>query len=229
MTGQDKHKSELDLSTSISRRFKTALLRALHMLTREPIVLLLGGWLVIEYIVVFGFLQGFNTIFGDTYNFSRGLIGTSFVAIGVGTILWTLGIPFYYHFYKRRVAALHAHQPTPQTQRKSMKAASTPGASLPDPEYRLWSALLAAPAFPISLFWLGWTNYTSISPWCDLGSVVLLGFSWAGIYVTVYQYILDVYGIYAGSALAIITCARYLASGAINLVSRPMYANLGVH
>lgn len=36
-------------------------------------------------------------------------------------------------------------------------------------------------------------------------------------------------GIYAGSALAIVTFFRYWASGAINLVSRPWYSNLGVH
>lgn len=36
-------------------------------------------------------------------------------------------------------------------------------------------------------------------------------------------------GIYAGSALAIITCFRYYASGAVNLFARPMYDNLGVH
>lgn len=44
-----------------------------------------------------------------------------------------------------------------------------------------------------------------------------------------YQYLLDTYGIYAGSALAIVTCWRYLASGFINLVSRPMYSGIGVH
>ena len=37
------------------------------------------------------------------------------------------------------------------------------------------------------------------------------------------------YGIYAGSALATITCWRYLASGAVNLFSRPMYEGIGVH
>lgn len=56
-----------------------------HMVTQEPIVTLLGFWLVIEYIVVFGFLQGFSFIFGDTYGFERGFVGTSFAAIALGT------------------------------------------------------------------------------------------------------------------------------------------------
>lgn len=205
------------------------MLRALHMITREPVVVLMGSWLVLEYITIFCFLQGFSYIFGDTYGFSRGLIGTSFLAIFIGALLWTSAVPLYYRAYKRKVAKLHeglTGQPAKETQ---MQAANLPGQDLPDPEYRLWAALLAAPAFPISLFWLGWTNYASISPWSDLGACVLLGFSWAGIYVVVYQYILDTYGIYAGSALAIITNWRYLASGTINMLSRPMYDGIGVH
>lgn len=229
LTGSDRFKAELDLQDTILQRFKIALSRALHMITREPVVLLLGSWLVVEYIVVFGFLQGFSFVFGDTYGFERGLIGTSFVTIAIGCGLWTCSVPFYYSYYKRKVGALH-EDVTKQPRRKSLlHTANSPGTDLPAPEYRLWQALLAAPAFPISLFWLGWTNYSWISPWSSLGAVVLLGFSWAGIYVTVYQYLLDTYGIYAGSALAIITCWRYLVSGAINLVSRPMYNGIGVH
>lgn len=229
LTGSPRFKAELDLQDTLLKRFHTALLRAFHMLTREPVVVLLGSWLVVEYIVVFGFLQGFNYVFGGTYGFERGLVGTSFLAIALGCFLWTLTIPLYYRAYKRKVGVLH-EQVTAQPRRESLlHTANTPGTDLPDPEYRLWSSLLAAPAFPISLFWLGWTNYPTISPWSSLGAVVLLGFSWAGIYVTVYQYLLDTYGIYAGSALAIITCWRYLASGTVNMISRPMYEGLGVH
>lgn len=199
------------------------------MITREPVVVLLGSWLVVVYIVIFGFLQGFTSIFGDTYNFSTGLVGTSFVAIGAGAALWTALIPFYYRAFKRKIGNLHERATNQPRRRSLIHEASMPGTDLPEPEYRLWQALLAAPAFPISLFWLGWTNYATISPWSNLGAVTLLGFSYAGIYVTVYQYLLDTYGIYAGSATAVITCWRYMAAAAINLISRPMYAGLGVH
>ncbi|KAF2168806.1 hypothetical protein M409DRAFT_20823 [Zasmidium cellare ATCC 36951] len=228
ITGSERFKAEMDLQNTIWKRFQVALLRAFHMITREPIVVLLGGWIVLEYIVVFGLLQGFTYIFGDTYNFERGLIGTVFVAIGIGCTLWTCFMPYYYHLYKRKVKTLH-QQITGEWRDDLVRAANIPGQDLPDPEYRLWYALFAAPAFPISLFWLGWTNFSWISPWSDLGATTLLGFSWAGIYVTVYQYILDTYGIYSGSALSIITCWRYLVSGMINMVSRPMYNGIGVH
>lgn len=229
ITGNKKFQSEMDLQKTILHRLKIALLRAFHMITKEPIVLLLGGWLVLEYIVVFGLLEGMSYIFGDTYGFNQGLVGTSFVAIGIGAALWIVPcVPVYYHLYKKKVANLHEGI-TGKRRGSLVRAANLPGQDLPDPEYRLWHALLAAPAFPICLFWLGWTNYASISPWSNYGAIVLLGFSWAGIYVTVYQYLLDTYGIYAGSSLAIITAWRYSASGFINLVSRPMYNGMGVH
>ena len=227
VTGDNRYKAEIDFQQTLVHRFKIACRRALHMVTKESIVVLLGAWLVMEYFVVFGFLQGLKYIFGNTYDFDRGLIGTSFAAIALGCVLWTSCIPVYYYQYKAEIRRIHDRH-FKDSQLK-LHQAGTPGVDLPQPEYRLWSALLAAPAFPISLFWLGWTNYASISPWSNLAAVVLLGFSWSGIYVTVYQYILDVYGIYAGSALAAVTCWRYLASGFINLVSRPMYDGIGVH
>ncbi|KJX95151.1 MFS general substrate transporter like protein [Zymoseptoria brevis] len=228
LTGCERFQAEIEIDASIGGRLKTAILRAVHMLTREPIVILLGSWLALSYLVIYCFLQGFTFIFGKTYGFSRGLIGTSFIAIAVGALLWYATMPYYYRLYKSKVGKIHEGI-SGSKDKATFLAANSPGVDLPDPEYRLWLALLAAPAFPISLFWLGWTSYASISPWSNLGAVVLLGFSWAGVYVTVYQYILDTYGTYAGSALAIITNWRYLVSGAINLVARPMYSKLGVN
>lgn len=189
-TGSNRFKAELELQRSFGQRLKTALARALHMITREPIVVLLGGWLVLEYVVVFGFLHGFKYIFQDTYNFSSGLSYTVFVALGTGCTLWTCLVPYYYILYKRKVGRLHK-QVTGEQSLEKIRSANLPGTDLPEPEYRMWMALFAAPAFPICLFWLGWTNYNFISPWSGIAAVLLLGFSWAGIYVTVYQFLLD--------------------------------------
>lgn len=228
ITGCERFKSELDLQKTFAQRLKTALLRALHMITREPIVVLLGGWLVLEYIIVFSLLHGFSYMFEDTYDFSTGLTEMPFLSIGIGTLLFVGGlVPIYYHLYKKKARRLH-EQLSDDSRADLITTANIPGTDLPAPEYRFWMALLAGPALPISLFWLGWTNYSFISPWSSMCALCLLGFSWAGIYVTVYQYILDTYGIYAGSALAIITCWRYLFSGASNLYSDPMYEGIGV-
>ena len=172
VTGDERYKAELDDQDTLLKRFGVQWRRSLHMITREPIVALLGAWLVVEYIVVFGFLQGFKYIFRETYDFSKGLAGTCFAALALGVALWTATIPIYYHLYKKKVGDIHEKDKDIGARRLSlMNQASAPGTDLPEPEYRLWMALLAAPAFPISLFWLAWTNYESISPWSNIMAV----------------------------------------------------------
>lgn len=220
------YKSKLEQQSTLASRLRAAFARAASMFTREPIVILLGVWLVLVYIIVYGFLQSFAFIFGDTYGWHKGLVGTAFSAICVGVIVWYCSAPVYWWYYKRKVSHVKADFAGNgiDTEDKHI-----PGFDLPPPEYRLWTALPVAPALPLSMFWMGWTNYVTISPWSNLGAATLFGICWAGIYVTVYNYILDVYGIYAGSALAMITFFRYMASAGISLVARPMYDGIGVH
>lgn len=159
------------------------------MLTREPVVPLLGFWLVLVYITVYGFLQGFTYIFGDTYGFEKGLIGTCFAAIITGVSLWWLSVPIYYRLYNKEILRLERKN---GDEGKDFKGQGIPGRDLPDPEYRLWMAMPMSILLPVALFWLGWTNYSSISPWSDIAAVTVFSICWAGIYVCVYQYILDV-------------------------------------
>ncbi|POS87784.1 hypothetical protein EPUL_001691, partial [Erysiphe pulchra] len=211
-TGNKRYIAPIESQSSFSKRLIINLNRALIMSTREYIVILLGIWLVAVYIVVFGFLSGMNVLFGKTYRFSRGFIGTSFSAIAVGVILNTMLSHYFANQHRIRT--------------EKWKIENSRDSRLP-PEYRLLSAFPVAFSFPISLFWLGWTNYNSVSPWSGLGAVALFGFSWAGIYVSVYHYIFDTYSIYAGSALASITCARYLFGGGIQIISEDMWGTLG--
>lgn len=224
-TGNQNHVSYLDLQESFPKRLRTALRRAWHMLSREPIVVLMGLWLVVVYICVYGFLQGFNSIFEDVYGLERGLVGTVFCALTVGFLAWTCLVPVYYALYKRKVAELARRRVGFDL---GSPAKHVPGLDIPEPEYRLWPAVVVAPCLPLSLFWLGWSSRAPVSVWSGVCAVGLFGFCWAGVYVVVYNYILDVYGIYAGSALAVVTFFRYLFSCVISLVARPMYAGLGV-
>lgn len=93
-------------------------------------------------------------------------------------------------------------------------------AKLP-PEKRLWFAMFGAPAIPISLFWMGWTNYSSISYWSDLAASVLFGYGILCIFISTYQYIIDSYELYAASALASLTLIRYVAAGGMAVVGVP--------
>ena len=94
------------------------------------------------------------------------------------------------------------------------------GAKLP-PEKRLWFDMFGAPAVPIGLFWVAWTNHSSISYWSDLVASVLIGYGTLYIFVSTYQYIIDTYEMYAASALVSITLIRYVAAGGMTVVGIP--------
>lgn len=214
VTGDDRYKSALEIrGDTFWYRLKHALYRPFVLTVREPIVMLVALYLTVVYIVLFTFLNGYAFVFTETYGFSEGLTGTAFVGIGVGLCLASLLVPIIY----RRSKA----------EKEKQEAAGNFG-PLP-PESRLWFAMLGAPALPISLFWMGWTNYAYISPWSSLAASALFGYSILCIFISCYMYVIDSYEAWSASALASVTLIRYIVAGGMVEVALPMYKNLGVH
>lgn len=86
------------------------------------------------------FFQSYPIIFGGVYGFNAGETGLAFLPIGVGAML--AGIIYIY--WERYLEKARARTPPPAWSQQE--------------EYvRLPIALLGAPLFAISLFWLGWT------------------------------------------------------------------------
>ncbi|KAI9841833.1 MAG: hypothetical protein M1838_003408 [Thelocarpon superellum] len=213
LTGDERYKAALEIrEDTFLERLKVALYRPFLLTFSEPIILLLAVYLTVIYVILFTFLNGYTFIFTDIYGFSQGITGLSFLGIGIGLCLATLLVPLIYRWAQAELK---------QVEEKG-------GHKLP-PEFRLWFAMLGAPAIPISLLWLGWTSYASISPWSALVSTVLLGYGFFTVFLSSYLYIIDSYEIYSASALASLTLIRYLAAGGMVPVAVPMYQNLGVH
>jgi hypothetical protein len=175
----------------------------------EPVISVLGGYLTLLYSLLFTFLSGFDYIFKRTYSMSAGQTGSCFGAIAAGATVATFAAPGLYRWARQ-------------------KTKYERGAMLP-PEFRLWPAVIASPFLPISLFWLGWTNYPTISMWSGLSACGLFGAVLISIYISSYEYIIDSYGKHAASALASITMVRYLVAGGMVMAARPMYEAIGVH
>lgn len=215
-TKNQKYKSSHELMAPLVQRMKTNLTRPFIFFTRELIVICLGFYLTIIYVLVFTNLQGFTYVFTDTYGFSPGEKGSAFGAVGLGVLLNTFTHTFYARAYHRRLAALQ----NSSDEKAVIKI---------EPEYRLWSAIVAAPFLPISLFWIGWSNYSDISCWNGLVAAALFGWSLSGIFVAVYQYIIDSYETESASALSSITFMRYIVAGSMVIADMKMYETLGVH
>ncbi|KAJ5561847.1 hypothetical protein N7535_003690 [Penicillium sp. DV-2018c] len=195
--------------TSFLQRVKHALPLPVILLTTEPVICVLGAYLILLYCILFTFLSGFDYIFKETFNLSTGQTGSCFGAIAVGATIATFAAPGLYVWSRRKTKYEH-------------------GATVP-PEFRLWPAIIASPFLPISLFWLGWTNYPTVSVWSGLVSCGLFGAVLISIYISSYEYIIDSYGKHAAIALASITTARYLVAGGMVMAARPMYEGIGVH
>ena len=213
LTGDERYKAEVEIrEETFLLRLRKALYRPFLLTFREPVIMLLALYLTVIYIILFTFLNGYAFIFTETYGFSEGITGLSFIGIGIGLCLASLLVPFIYMFAKRDLAKI-----------------KTQGGTRLPPEFRLWFAMLGAPAIPISLFWMGWTAYPSISYWSPLVASVVFGYGILCVFISSYQYIIDSYESYSASALASVTLIRYVAAGGSVAYAIPIYENLGVH
>jgi len=166
---------------------------------------LFGLYLTVTYLLVFGFLEGFDYVFSDTYVFDLGQRYSAFGAIAFGMVVGLPYVLLFNHF-----------------------SGSSKSNVDPPPEQKLRPTLLAAPLLAGSLFWLGWTNRATISFWSDLSACWVFGFTIMALFTATYHYLLDSYGTNAASAMAAITFMRYMASGGMVLATEPMYEALGV-
>lgn len=81
----------------------------------------------------------------------------------------------------------------------------------------------------ISLFWLGWTSWDSVSPEVPAlgGFFFTLGFQL--VFMGMSNYITDVFRQYSASAQAAASMTRSLGAVLLPLAAGPMYIQLGIH
>ena len=148
-SGDDRYQSASEIvSMTFSHRMRIALTRP-WLLALEPIVVVITLYLTVIWAVLFTFLDGYTYIFMKPYNLSQGQTNVIFVAMYVGVLLAGSLVPIVYFWTKNDAK-----------QRNVEKGGQISGPVTIRPETRLWYAMLGgAWAIPISLFWLGWTNY----------------------------------------------------------------------
>lgn len=167
LTGDERYRSEMDLDrTALFSRIKTACVRQFSLTFREPIILLITLYMNVVYIVIFTFFVGYPYIFSDVYDISQGLTNIVWVAMYMGIALVGLFVPWVYFRTKREfLKAVTASPPAISSSSSGDvgDAGDAPRKTTHSarPENRLWYAMIGAPAIPIGLFWMGWTDYVS--------------------------------------------------------------------
>ncbi|KAH7360570.1 major facilitator superfamily domain-containing protein [Rhexocercosporidium sp. MPI-PUGE-AT-0058] len=210
MTGK-VYKSSIEVShgtKTISQEFKTALSRPWILLFREPIVLLLSIYMAIIYGTLYMMFGAFPIVYQQQRGWSAGIGGLSFIGVAVGMIIAVC----YSIFDNKRYVKIEAKH----------------NGNAP-PEARLPPALIGSIALPIGLFWFAWTNYPSIHWSVSIIGTAPFGFGMVLVFLSIMNYLIDSYVIYAASVLAANSVLRSLFGAAFPLFTTYMYQNLGIH
>ncbi|KAK6063145.1 major facilitator superfamily transporter [Seiridium cupressi] len=160
---------------------------------------------------VMGFLAAFSAypiVYQQNRGWSAGIGGLAFIGILIGMIFAII-----YTF--------------PDNQRY-IRAQQTHGGFAP-PETRLIPTMVGSIFIPIGLFWFAWTNYPNFHWAISIAAGAPFGFGMVLVFLSVMNYLVDAYTIYAASVLAATSVLRSLFGAAFPLFTKYMYANLGIH
>jgi len=97
------------------------------------------------------------------------------------------------------------------------------------PEARLPGCMIGGVSLTVGLFWFAWTNSPSL-PWiASVAAGVPFGFGMVLVFLSIMNYLIDAYVIFAASVLAANSVIRSLFGAAFPLFTTYMYDRLGIH
>lgn len=215
MTGQ-AYRSGLEIAhgppPTITQNFKIALSRPWILLFREPIVLLLSIYMAIIYGTLYMCFGAFPIVYAENRHWSQGISGLAFLGVTVGmfaAVIWT--VPDNNRYLRAEDDA---------------KARGERGAA---PEARLPPCMIGAVCIPVGLFIFAWTNHPSIHWSVSVIFTAPFGFGMVLVFLSITNYLIDAYTIYAASVLAANSVLRSLFGAISPLFTTSMYGSLGIH
>lgn len=152
----------------------------------------------IIYGILYLIFAAFPIIFITERHWSQGVSGLSYIGIMIGQIL---AVPFYVvleNKYRKKIACR---------------------AVVPNPEMRLEPAFCGAVMLPVSLFWFAWTSYTSIHWAVGLVGTIFFGLGNVLVFISMTNYLIDTYGLFAATAAATNAMARALFGFALYVIT----------
>lgn len=194
--------------TSFGKVFKTALSRPWILLFKEPIVFLLSIYMAIIYGTLYMLFAAFPIVYQQKRGWSEGIGGLAFLGVAVGMIM---AVSYSIWDNKRYVKIMEAHK------------------GFAPPEARLPPCMIGGIAIPVGLFWFAWTNSPSIHWIVSIAAGIPFGFGMVLVFLSIMNYLIDSYTIFAASVLAANSVLRSLFGAAFPLFTTQMYNKLGIH
>lgn len=205
------YRSKFDIERGnirLPKMLSTALSRPWILLFKEPIVLLFTIYLSIVYGTLYMLFAAYPIVYQEVRGWSQGIGGLAFIGVLVGmmaAVIYTI----------------------PDNMRYAKKCGETTGRL--DPEVRLPPSMIGGIALPVGLFWFAWTNYPSIHWMASVAAGAPFGFGMVLVFLSIFNYLIDSYTIFAASVLAANSMLRSLFGAAFPLFTTYMYHDLGIH
>ncbi|KAA1111700.1 hypothetical protein PGT21_008930 [Puccinia graminis f. sp. tritici] len=207
-TGDSKYYSAHEKSDySVKAIFRRTILRPFEMLFTESILLFVTVYLALVYGLLYGLFEAFPVIWGEIRGFTPWQTSLVFIGVGIGSLLGALLNIYLARPMVRVVEKWHGHPPC---------------------EMNLYGAMASGPLLVIGILWLGWTGaYAAVPWWVPALPTVLLGITFTSVFISFQSYLVDVYLMYAASALAATTIFRSAVGAAFPLFMRQMLHGMG--
>ena len=189
--------SKLDVGIppkSLGATLSLALTRPITMAIWEPISMVLSIYAALIYGILYLIFAAFPIIFINERHWSQGVSGLSYIGIMVGQII---AVPFYIVLelkYRKKIAQ--------------------PGV-VSIPEMRLEPALYGGIMLPVSLFWFAWTSFPSIHWAVGLVGTIFFGLGNVLVFISLINYLIDTYSLFAATAAATNSIVRALFAFAL--------------
>lgn len=211
LTGNPNLKSQGEVDAqhiSVGEIAQMTLVRPFVLTLREPIVFFLNLYVALTYGILYVFIASFNVVFMEMHGFNLGQNGLAFLGLFVGAgITYAVFAPY----------AIYVIKPMFKDGEENFI-----------PENRLPVAMVGAILLPISLFWFGWTSFSSIN---FIVPIIGSAFFAAGTFLlfqAALNYLSDCYPRYVASILAGNDLFRSCVGAAFPLFSTAFFHNLGV-
>ncbi|KAF3940002.1 hypothetical protein ABW19_dt0203083 [Dactylella cylindrospora] len=192
---------------NLKEAYKTALSRPWILLFREPIVLIVSVYMSIIYGTLYMLFAAYPIVYQQTRGWSQGIGGLPFLGVAVGML----------------AAVVYSIADNKRYIRISEEKFS----GFAPPEQRLPPALVGCVCIPIGLFWFAWTNSPDIHWFASVAAGAPFGFGMVMVFLSIFNYLIDSYTIFAASVLAANAVLRSTFGAVFPLFTGYMYRDLG--
>lgn len=205
-TGNPKIMTEQEATPMAFKEIvNTHLLRPIKFIVQEPALVIVCGYVMLIYSLLYAFFFAYPVIFNTLYGYEDDKIGLMFIPILIGAALAVMSTIILEKNYKKLCMR-----------------------RTPTPEDRLIGAMIGSPFPCIALFILGATSYKHIIWVGPASSGIAFGYGMVLIYYSLNNYIIDTYARVVASALGTKVITRLCGGAAFPLFITQMYNGLGL-